>query len=141
MRKRTVGALSAATLALAGCGGSDDYANDPRPPAPVNVSVAVTNDRVQVSPERLGAGPVVLIVANESDRSRDLTLASPARGDGSCVEGGASSGPINPQGVANLPVDLVEGECVVRVADRRVKPARLVVGPQRESAQAELLQP
>jgi hypothetical protein len=141
MRTGMVAVLSAAALALAGagCGSSSGYDNAPRPPAPINVAVSITNARVNVSPAHVGAGPVVLIVANESGTSRNLTLGS--AGGGACVTSEASSGPINPQDTARLSVELVRGTCTVAVDDVGVTPARLVVGRQRASAQADLLQP
>ena len=42
----------AALCAVAGCGGDSDYANKPRPPAPINVTAAITNSQVSVSPQR-----------------------------------------------------------------------------------------
>lgn len=140
MRKQLVAVLSAAVL-IAGCGSTDDYANDERPPAPLDVAVMVTNERVAVAPDRIGAGPVVLIVANESDRSRDLTLTPPAGSSSACIDADASSGPINPRGTARVALDLVEGDCIVSVRGRGVRPARLTVGRERTSAQADLLSP
>jgi len=139
MRKRMLGALSAAAL-LAGCGSSDGYDNAQRPPAPVNLAVAITDERVRISPDRVGAGPLVLLVSNQSGRSRDLTLAGAEGTGGACVTARTSSGPIAPQGVARLPVDVVEGVCEVGVGGR-AQPARLTVGPKRRSAQDDLLQP
>jgi type IV pilus biogenesis protein CpaD/CtpE len=141
MRKRMLGALSAAAALVAGCGSSDGYDNAARPPAPVNVSISLTAERVRISPDRLRAGPVVLLVSNQSDVSRDLTLTAPDGAASSCVSADASSGPINPQGVARIPVDLVEGVCEVGVEGGRLRPAQLTVGPQRKSAQDDLLQP
>lgn len=141
MRKRMVGAISVAMLA-AGCGASSEYANSPRPPALKNVAISVSNDRVAVSPSRIGAGPVMLIVDNQSSVSRDVTLSTPEGSSSACLDADASSGPINPMGTARLSVDLVEGECLVGVRGRRgPQPARLIVGSERPSAQAELLEP
>ena len=42
-------ALAALALTAAGCG-SDDHPNDPRPPAPIEVTAKVDNDVVQVCP-------------------------------------------------------------------------------------------
>lgn len=140
MRKRMVGVLGVSAL-VAGCG-SGSHENGARPPSPVNVTVSVTNARVSVSPSHVGAGPVVLIVSNISDGSRDLTLVPPDGAGSSCVEQKASSGPINPQGTARLPLDLVEGDCLVAVrGDRATRAARLTVTAERESAQSDLLQP
>jgi len=139
MRKRMVGAISVALL-VGGCGSSDDYANDPRPPRPENVSVSVTDSRVLVSPRAIGAGPVVLIVANQSSGSRDLRLEAPEGSSSACVDTDTASGPINPMDTAKLSVDLVEGDCVVTVG-RGTRPATLTVGRERVSAQADLLEP
>jgi len=134
------GALVVLAGLCAGCGGSASYANANRPPAPIAISIAVTDQRVAVSPNRVGAGPVQLLIANESDRSSDVRLT--AAGDGrSCVVDDASSGPINPQGAAQISLGLREGTCEVSVADAAVAPARLIVGPERDSAQQDLLQP
>jgi hypothetical protein len=132
--------LCLALPAVAGCGSNGGYANTPRPPAPANLAIAVTNSRVQISPDRIGAGPVVLLVANESSRSRDITVAG-ASGGSSCISAPASTGPINPQGTARVSIGIVRGACVVRVRDGGLTPARLTVGAERTSAQADLLQP
>lgn len=125
----------------AGCGSGADYANADRPPAPVSISIAVTAERVAISPDRVGAGPVVLLIANENGRARDVTLTGPSDSGRSCVTDDASSGPINAQGAARISLPLIEGTCAVGVADGSLKPARLIVGPERESAQQDLLQP
>ncbi len=132
--------LSLALLGLGGCGSSGGYANTPRPPAPANVGVAVTNTRVLISPDRIGAGPVVLLVANESSRSRDVVVDG-SGGGSACVSAPASTGPINPQGTARVSIGLVRGTCAVGVRDGGPDAAHLSVGPERTSAQADLLQP
>lgn len=144
MRTRMLGALGATALVLAvsSCGGSSSgYANAARPPAPVSVSVYLTDTRVSVSPDHVGAGPVVLLIANEGTRSRDVTLTAAAGTSRSCVTADASSGPINPQGTARVKLPLVEGTCAVGDAASVLPPAQLVVGPERQSAQQDLLQP
>jgi hypothetical protein len=139
-----LGALSAMALVVVGGGcGSDGngYDNASRPPASVSISIAISGARIGVSPARVGAGPVVLLISNQSNRSRDVTLTAPDGSDGSCVDDDASSGPINPQGVARMQLPLVEGTCEVGVADGTLEPARLTIGPERDSAQQDLLQP
>ena len=140
-----LGALSATALTLAvlvsGCGSSGGaYANANRPAAPISISISIAPGRIGVSPARVGAGPVLLLIANESGRTRDVTLRA-AGGDRPCVAGDASSGPIAPQGAASMKLSLVQGTCEVRVADGGVPPARLVVGARRPSGQQDLLQP
>jgi hypothetical protein len=136
-----LGALSAAMFIVAGCGSTHGYANANRPPAPLNVAVNLTDQRISISPARIGAGPVVLLIANESTASHDLTLTPPSGSNNSCVASEASSGPINPQGVARVQVNVVEGDCVLGVEDGGLPPTRLKVGPERTSSQDDLLQP
>lgn len=125
----------------AGCGGGTDYANADRPPAPISISIALLGGRVAVSPNHVGGGPVLLLIANESGRSRDVTLTEPRGGGRSCVAEDASSGPINAQDAARMSLTLVEGTCEVGVVDGALRPAQLIVGPERASAQQDLLQP
>jgi len=140
---RKIGALALLLLlagVAAGCGSSADYANADRPPAPISISIAVSAKRVAVSPDHVGAGPVLLLIANESSRSHDVTLTATG-GRRGCVAADASSGPINPQDAARLSLSLVRGACTIGVDDAGVRPARLTVGPERTSAQQDLLQP
>jgi hypothetical protein len=138
---RALSAMVLIALACVGCGGSVRYDNASRPPAPISISIAIASERINVAPAHVGAGPVVLLISNQSNRSHDVTLTAPDGSDNACVESDASSGPINPQGVASIQLPLVQGTCEVAVADGTLAPARLTVGPERESAQQDLLQP
>lgn len=138
MRKLTSGALSAVALAIVGCGGGGSYANDPRPPAPVTVTAAIRPDGVTISPARIGAGPILLLATNETSRSQTLTVSQSTNATSAAAD---STGPINPQGVGQLKVDVVEGHYAIKASQSSVRPATLHVGRQRPSAQNELLQP
>ena len=67
----------AAVLALGGCGSSSaDYKNDPRPPSPI-VITGFDLGRARLGlPARFGAGPITLIVTNQTDTSQRVTLES-----------------------------------------------------------------
>jgi hypothetical protein len=125
----------------AGCGGDeDDYANEPRPPAPITISARIGDDRVSVSPRDFGAGPVTLIVSNQTERAQELTLETDEiGGDAPGIE--QNSGPINPGDTASLKADLRSGTYRVAVDGDGIQGARLNVGDERPSAQNELLQP
>jgi hypothetical protein len=140
MLPRTVTGLLAATLALAGCGSDPDYANDPRPPSPINVTAAITPEKITVSPHEFGAGPIVLIIANETQEPQRVTLQTDELAG---KQGGIkqSTSPINPDGTATLKVDVREGDYEVSTDGDGIKAARVTVGAERESAQNDLLQP
>src|SRR6266487_3483177 len=67
----------AAVVVLAGCGGSSDYKNDPRPPAPIVLTASIDDQRVSVSPRSFGAGPISLVVTNQTSTAQRVTLESP----------------------------------------------------------------
>jgi hypothetical protein len=133
--------LWVATLAVAGlsaCGADNaSYQNLPRPPAPINVTAAITDRQIKVSPPRFGAGPIVLIISNQSSDAQSVTFAT----------GGGEAGirqttsAINPAGTAQLQITVVRGIYEVSVEDHRITPAKVHVGERRPSAQNALLQP
>lgn len=128
---------AAAALALPACG-DDDFENEPRPPVPLQLTGVVTPERLTVSPARIGAGPVVITVSNQTPDSHTVTL----EGEG-VVE---RVGPVNPQDTATLQKTLRPGQYVVkagseRAVEKEIRPATLVVGKQRDSASDELLLP
>jgi hypothetical protein len=149
MRSRTFGiGLVVSSFAAAGCGGGTTFANKPRPPAPINLSVYVNNARVSVSPSSVGAGPVIFVVTNAADKTESVSIHA---ADGGQTLG--TTGPINPQANAQVTVDFrTPGEYTV-AADKLasseaaqftkspIQAARLHVGKQRASASNQLLQP
>ena len=147
MRTTTIGILGVGAIALAGCGGGKTFANRPRPPAPINLTVYISNSRVSVSPAAVGAGPVVFIVTNQAARAESLAVQ---RKGGSVSI--AKTGPINPQGTAQVTVNLGRGVYTVattatgtteaaRAATSPIHSATLVIGRPRPSASDQLLQP
>lgn len=136
-----VGAAAAASLALAGCGSSNNYANKLRPPAPITITAAIIRGHIQVSPNRFGAGPVQLIVTNQSDRTHELELIS-ANPPGTPRPGlRQGTGPINPQDTAEVQADLPPGVYSLQARDATVRPGRIVVTRSRPSSQNQLLLP
>jgi hypothetical protein len=140
-RKRAFWLASAAVvLLLPACGSTEEYANEPRPPAPINVTAAITEERVELSPRRFGAGPIVLLIANQSGRPQEVTLETdePAEGRPGIRQ---KTSPVNPRGTASLQVDVTEGMYSVSVESDRIRPGAMTVGSARASAQNDLLQP
>src|SRR3954462_12286058 len=135
---QVVPCLAIAALVAAGCGDDQDYANADRPAAPIVVSASIGKDKVSVSPAKFGAGPVDLIVTNQTGASQQVTVE---------VTGGEAgkrgqTGPINPRDTGHLKIDLDKpGVYAVHVDGKAIKPAKVTVGPKRASAQNDLLQP
>jgi hypothetical protein len=102
-RTRTVALLSAACASAAlasGCGGDDDFENEPRPAVPLQLTGVITEERVTVSPRTLAPGPVVLIVSNQTDEAHTIRLEGPQ------VE--ERIGPVNPGDTGTLQATFVE---------------------------------
>jgi hypothetical protein len=140
--------LVAATVA-AGCGGGGHYPNQPRPPSPVNMTVYINDQRVSVSPSSVGAGPVQLIVTNQASNSESLTVLAAGSAAGQPL---ADTGPISPQGTAQVTVNLNSGNYTVataphasteaaNVAPGGIQAALVHVGKPRPGASNQLLQP
>jgi hypothetical protein len=135
-----VAAVLAAGCALAGCGGSgEDYANKPRPATPINITAAISDKEISLSPKEFGAGPVVIIVSNQTSGDQTVTLQTEELG-GSGPGMKQSSDPIAPRGTGTLKADVREGSYALSTSDGP-KAATLEVGPERKSAQNELLAP
>jgi len=121
-------------LPATGCGGDDERVSNLRPPTPINVAVEIGEDNVSASPRSIGAGPIVITASNQTNAARQLSIDGPRLRQ--------SVGPINPRDTAQLKVTVQTGEYTIATdGGASTKPARLEVGPPRESSQNELLQP
>jgi hypothetical protein len=125
--------LAMVALAAAGCG-SDDHPNQPRPPAPLEVSAKVDEDKVVVSPSKFGAGLTVFTISNQTDDIVQLALDGPTE---------AVSDPIEAGGVSDsFKVPMHEGPYQVSAgAEASARPTELFIGPQRKSSSNEVLLP
>ena len=140
MRRRTAQVLpciALATALVAGCGSDTSYKNEPRPPSPIVVTASINQNAVAVSPKRFGAGPITLIVTNQTGASQQVTVEI---NNGQAGFKGRT-GPINPRDTGQLKGNLGRGTYSVHVDGGGIRPARLTVGHERPSAQNDLLQP
>ena len=129
----------AACCGLAGCGGGADYANKDRPPSPINVTAAISTKKISISPKTFGAGPIVLIISNQTGSKQKLTLQTKELG-GSKPGIKQTSNPIDAHDTGSMEVDVRQGDYEIS-ASGGVKPARFTVGKERKSAQDQLLEP
>lgn len=129
--------MALATLALvvvAGCG-RDDFANDPRPAVPAQITVKVSNSQVLVSPGSFGAGLVNFTIANLSDETASLVVE-----DSAGIL--AQSDVMPPGGNALLKAEMEPGLYEAGVeGPAGVIPFEINVGSDRPSGQNDLLLP
>ena len=139
-RRSRVAALVAGGLAalLASACGGDDFANKPRPPVPVQLTGVITKTRVTVSPDNVGAGPIILTISNQTPESHTVTLEG--RGVRERV------GPVNPLDTATIQKTLPSGSYEVKAGSEQAVPTEiasgaLLVGPARPSGSDRTLLP
>ena len=127
-------------LGVVACGAESDYANKPRPPAPISVTAAIDKSRIRVSPPTFGGGPVTFIISNQSGAEQKVTFESDELG---AETGGIrrATGTIAPRSTANLKVDAPEGTYMLSASGGDVAPATIEVGARRRSSQNDLLLP
>jgi ABC-type phosphate transport system substrate-binding protein len=130
--------LALAAVTAAGCGGSSHFENKARPPTPVQLTGVITDKGVTISPDRVGAGPIRLLISNQTQDTHTITL------DGSSTKD--TVGPINPLDTATLQQTLKQGSYKVEAGSskavaKEVKAATLNVGPPRRSSSDQVLLP
>lgn len=133
-RRRGTGVALAvvALVVLAGCG-RNDFNNDPRPAVPLEVSVEITNENVQVSPPSLGAGLVNFTIANNSDDDATFQITGPTDG---------TSDAMPPDDNAQMKIEMRTGTYRAAVFGKDlIEPARIEVGADRPASQNDLLLP
>jgi hypothetical protein len=139
-RSRALMLAAVGASLLIGCGDTSSHKNRLKPPEPINVTASVSNKKVSVSPNAFGAGPIVLIITNQTSRQQNVTLETSALNGKPGIK--QSTGPIVPEGgTAQLQVDVTQGNYKLSTDDDSVSPAKIAVGSSRPSSQNELLQP
>jgi hypothetical protein len=136
-RARATASFAIAAVLLAACG-EDDFKNERRPPVPVGLSGVIQDDRVTVSPAKLGAGPVLITISNQAQGARTVTLEGE-----SIVQ---RAGPIQPGDTATIQRTLAPGSYEVRAGSRtalrrEIVPAVLDIGAERPDSNNKLLLP
>ena len=129
--------ICAVALVATGCG-DDDFKNEPRAAAPIELTGVIKPTRVIVSPEAVGAGPVRIIISNQTDEALEVIL-----------QGGAvreQVGPVYPQDTATIQQTLEPGRYQVRArsdaaGSRVIAAAELRIGAPRPASNDRLLLP
>jgi hypothetical protein len=127
----------AVAVPVAGCG-EDDFENRPRPAVPVELTGVIQEDKVTVSPSKVGAGPILITISNQTDAAHSITL------EGESVR--ETVPPVNPLDTATIQKTLKQGTYEVRAGSaravaREIRPAELTIGKPRKDSSGELLLP
>jgi hypothetical protein len=136
---RGIAALLAlvSVAALSACG-DEDFKNDPRAPLPISLTGVIQANRVTVSPQTVGAGPVLITISNQTDDRHTVTLS------GGSVEQRSAS--VAPSDTTTIRRTLAPGTYEVTAGEaaavaKEIRPARLKVGKERASSSTDLSLP
>lgn len=125
------GLASTAILAV-GCG-ADDFPNDPRPAAPIEVTASVDDRKIKVSPSDITPGLTSFTISNTSENTVTIVLDGPTTGQ---------SLEIGPGSTGEFKTNLESGDYTVTAEGApKLKPTDMNVAGERESSQNELLLP
>ena len=130
MRSIAAITVAAAMLLAASCGGDENYPNSPRPSSAIVLSASITSEAVSVFPTRFGAGPVSLVITNQTAAAQQIGFKAEGRADGFDQQ----TGPINPGDTATLRAVVPRGKVTVKVLGDGIEPAELRVGAKRGGA-------
>lgn len=135
-RNALLAAVAAASATLAACG-AEDFENEPRPPAPIELTARIDDRKVAVAPtqrdgQEVGAGLANVTVSNQTDEPVRLNFAGP---------NDRRTDPVVANGVLQFKLDLEEGVYFVEADDASIRGTEFTVGPERPSAQNDLLLP
>ncbi len=132
MRRRCATALLVlAAVAASGCG-SEDFPNEPRPAAEVELSARIDDSRVVVTPKKVGAGIATITISNQSSDDVSLNFNGPSD---------RKTAPIGAGGVTAFKLDLAQGDYQVEPDVTSIATGTLNVGAPRPTAQNDLLLP
>src|SRR3954469_10559800 len=131
--------LAAGVIVVLGAGcGDKDFKNKPRPSVPIELTGVIQENKVTVSPNKVGAGPIQITVSNQTRDAHTLTL------EGESVR--ERVGPINPLDTATIQKTLRPGSYEVRAGSsvavaHEIRPASLHLGRHRRDSNNDLLTP
>ncbi|MFL5867478.1 MAG: hypothetical protein ACJ766_10320 [Thermoleophilaceae bacterium] len=105
---------------------------------PEELTGVIQQDKVTVSPNSFGAGPVLITISNQTKDAHTVTL------EGDTVK--ERVGPVNPEDTATIQKTLPQGTYEVRAGSavavpKEIQPATLKVGPERRDSSNRLLLP
>ena len=134
---RACAGLAIAAAIVAGCG-DEDFKNEARAPIREALTGVIQDDKVTVSPSKIGAGPVEITISNQTKADHTVTLEGE-----SIVE---RQGPVAPGDTLTIQKTLTQGSYEVKAGSekavpREIRPAVLRIGKERQNSNNDLLLP
>lgn len=123
-----------ASVGLAACG-AEYHPNDLRPPAGIQLSGKIDNHRVVIAPTRVGGGLAQITFSNQSADGVALEFLDPIGKPAGSIDEIAAGG------VGSIQIDLRRGDYEIEPSVSTIDSGTLAVGPERPSAQNDLLLP
>jgi hypothetical protein len=124
-------------LVLGGCG-EEKFKNEPRPAPAIELTGVIQPGAVRVSPDTVGAGPILITISNQTTDPHTVTLS------GESVE--ETVGPVQPMDTGTIQKTLAPGFYQVkagsdRAVEKEIPVGQLTVGKKRPSSANQLLLP
>ena len=132
MRRTCAAALLVVAGVATGCG-AEDFPNEPRPAAPVELSARIDDGKVVVAPSSIGAGLATITISNQASDEVELNFDGPGKD--------RQTNQIPPGGVSSIKLALDQGDYIIEPDVGSISSGELAVGEPRPSAQNDLLLP
>lgn len=132
MRALTLIAVATAALAAIGCGGSG-RGDSNRPPETLTIAVQISEDEVTSSPSNFGAGPITMLISNQTSVPQKMTIDGPRLN---------RVVPVDVRDTATLKANLLPGDYTLETkTSQQTPPFAMHIGAPRGSNQNRLLLP
>ena len=140
-RKTSLALLALTALVFVGCGTKERTANELRPPVPIQLNASLMPKKISLSPNRIGGGPVTLIVSNLTASEQRVTFGANSPSGTSDLRIDSQSATIAPNNTASMKADLTDGTYSLSVEGDAIPASILRVSGERPSAQNDLMLP
>lgn len=140
-RKTSLALLALTALVFVGCGTKERTANELRPPVPIQLNASLMPKKISLSPNRIGGGPVTLIVSNLTASEQRVTFGANSPSGTSDLRIDSQSATIAPNNTASMKADLTDGTYSLSVEGDAIPASILSVSGERPSAQNDLMLP
>lgn len=125
--------LAAAAALVAGCG-AQGRTNKDRPPPVIELNAVVSPAQVKLSPVKVGGGPLVIVISNQTQSAQSVRMV------GDRISQRIAR--VDPGDTTRYKADLAPGTYTLAAGGGSViRAAELEVGPERDTAQNDVLLP